>query len=80
LATLYGQPADLNDNELHAKNRVMWNRYMASHIDEKLKDYLIKRKSHSTEELTPFAEYELRNVEATFAERSKNRFLAVSGG
>ena len=68
LATLYGQPT-ARDDELAKRNRVAWNRYMASAIRDELKSDLIKAGRHLTEELTPFSEKELQAVQTAFAER-----------
>jgi uncharacterized protein YjbI with pentapeptide repeats len=62
LATLHGEPSK-SDDEIAEKNRVTWNRWMASRIPDEIKTAL-REKGWSDEELTPFAEDELRCVEA----------------
>jgi hypothetical protein len=37
LATLHGEPSSRDDDELVVKNRVAWNRWMASQIPDDLK-------------------------------------------
>ena len=41
LATLYGQPLNFRD-DLVARNRVAWNRYMAAEIGDELRSNLFK--------------------------------------
>jgi hypothetical protein len=65
LATLYGEPSD-GDAELQARNRMAWNRCMASEIGEELRANLLETGRHSAEELTPFLQDELQ---AAFAKR-----------
>jgi uncharacterized protein YjbI with pentapeptide repeats len=73
LATLYGQQtADYNE-QLHATNRVAWNRYMAPTLGDDRRALLIKEGRHLAEELTPFSPEELEAVEKTFVERSAQR-------
>jgi uncharacterized protein YjbI with pentapeptide repeats len=80
LATLYGQPKerelygqpDERDEELQGRNRVAWNRCMASELSEKLRATLIQVGRYSAAELTPFSEEELQAVELDFAERSRS--------
>jgi uncharacterized protein YjbI with pentapeptide repeats len=66
LATLYGEPSD-GDAELQARNRMAWNRCMASEIGDELRSNLIETGRHSAEELTPFSQDELQ---AALAKRS----------
>lgn len=54
LATLYGPP-DRTDEELQARNRVAWNRCVASQLSEKLRAYLIEVGRHPIIEVTPFS-------------------------
>jgi uncharacterized protein YjbI with pentapeptide repeats len=69
LATLYGKPLDFEDRDLIDRNRLAWNRYMASIIREDQKALLL-RLGYPIEELTPFSTDELHPVQARFAERS----------
>jgi uncharacterized protein YjbI with pentapeptide repeats len=70
LATLYGVPRK-RDDELREKNRISWNRYFATDLDEETRARLIKQKRHPADELTPFSPEELREVSAAFAERRR---------
>jgi uncharacterized protein YjbI with pentapeptide repeats len=69
LATLYGRPLDLRD-DLVARNRVAWNRYMAAEIGDELRFTLIESGQCSTEELTPLSQDELQTLQSTFVDRS----------
>ena len=60
LATFHGEPKDADD-ERATKNRVTWNRWMASRISDDLRAALLE-KGHTQEELTPFPEDELRII------------------
>jgi len=60
LATFHGVPKTAHD-EVAAKNRVTWNRWMASRIPDDLRAALLE-KGHTQEELTPFPEDELRAI------------------
>jgi hypothetical protein len=62
LATFHGVPSRPGD-EIARKNRVTWNRWMASRISDELKTVL-RGKGWSDEELTPFSEDELHTTEA----------------
>jgi hypothetical protein len=66
LATLHGTSFD--NDEVRAKNRLYWNRFMAPRISDRLKQHLIERKSHSSEELTPFSD--TRELERLLCARS----------
>jgi uncharacterized protein YjbI with pentapeptide repeats len=57
LATLHGEPSSLDD-DVAARNRATWNRYMASAIGD------------SPEELRPFSQEELHAIQSVFADRS----------
>ena len=63
LATLHGEPSDTND-EIAGKNRVTWNRWIASQLTDNLKTMLLEAECCSHEELTPFLDDELRSIEA----------------
>jgi hypothetical protein len=73
LATLYGEPA-FGDLELVARNRKAWNRYMAPAIEDGLRDRLIKSRTHTVEELTPFSPEERKDVQT-----GRGSFLATFG-
>src|ERR1700722_5697642 len=60
LATLHGQPSH-SDDEIAAKNRVTWNRWMASRLPDSHKTALLK-KGWTTEELTPLTHNDLKNT------------------
>src|SRR5690349_13083725 len=62
LATMHGEPADFRDKEVVAKNRVTWNRWMASRIRDDLRADLLE-KGHTPQELEPLPEDELRTIE-----------------
>lgn len=57
LATLYGEPGD----ELAAKNRETWNRWMAPRLSGALKTAL-REKGWSDKELTPFSQDEQQSI------------------
>jgi uncharacterized protein YjbI with pentapeptide repeats len=82
LATLYGVPK-FEDRELHAKNRIAWNRYFAANLGEETRTKLIVEKRHPAEELTSSSPEELQEVATAFAKRSmasgKELALPVSG-
>ena len=63
LATLNGEPSS-RDDEVAAKNRVVWNRWMASRLSEGFKATLLE-KGWTSEELTPFTGDELRDIETS---------------
>jgi uncharacterized protein YjbI with pentapeptide repeats len=65
LATLHGQPSH-SDDEIAAKNRVTWNRSMATGLPADLKTTLLA-KGWTGEELTPFSDDddELRDIKAS---------------
>ena len=60
LATLHGQPSWAGD-EVAVKNRVTWNRWMASRLSDTHKTALLK-KGQPSEELTPFTNDEWRAI------------------
>jgi uncharacterized protein YjbI with pentapeptide repeats len=70
LATLHGQPA-FTDNDLQARNRTTWNRFMASELTEEARERLIKEGRCCAEELKPFTAEELSEVERLFFERQR---------
>jgi uncharacterized protein YjbI with pentapeptide repeats len=70
LATLYGVPT-WEDDLLSKKNRIAWNRYFASNLNEEERAKLIEAKRHKAEELTTFTPEELQEVAAAFAKRCK---------
>jgi hypothetical protein len=80
LATLYGEPKerelygqpDEEEEELHGRNRLTWNRCMASKLSERLRATLIQVGRYSVAELTPFSEEELEAVQLDFAKRSRS--------
>jgi uncharacterized protein YjbI with pentapeptide repeats len=61
LATLHGEPSDVD--EIAGKNRVTWNRWMASQLTDDLKTKLLEA-GCPAEELTPYSDDELRAIEA----------------
>ena len=63
LATLHGEPS-IFDDELAVKNRVTWNRWMASQISDDLKASLLKAGRYSDEELAPLSEEERRDIQS----------------
>lgn len=76
LATLYGRPdfhADSDNLEqqiaLQVRNRVVWNRYMASRIGKDLRDQLLERGKHGDHELNPLTPEEMHDAEIIVAER-----------
>ena len=77
LMTQPGKPGR-PDNELQARNRVAWNRCMASTFGEELRARLIKAGKHSTEELTPLSTVEMQAVEAIFLERGIGSRVATT--
>jgi hypothetical protein len=70
LATLHGQPG-LFDDELHARNRTAWNRFMAARLTEDDRALLIEQGRCPAEELKPFSPEELSQVEKLFSERQR---------
>src|SRR4051812_39844448 len=68
LATLYGEPAR-DDYELHAKNRVAWNRYMAGRLTDEARAALSKAKGYPTKELMPFSPDEFEALAQEFTKR-----------
>lgn len=61
LATLYGVPGK-NDDELQARNRVAWNRYMSDSLTEVIRDQIIQRSHHlSKGPLSPSEELQRRH-------------------
>src|SRR3954469_12449237 len=69
LATLYGEPS-FEDEELQARNRVAWNRYMAGELTDEARAALVEEGRHPAEELTPFSPDELEVLAQEFATRS----------
>ena len=61
LATLHGEPSGSHD-EIAQKNRVTWNRWMASRVSDDLKTAL-REKGWSDDELKPFSEDERQSIE-----------------
>jgi uncharacterized protein YjbI with pentapeptide repeats len=70
LATLYGE-AESNDDDLHARNRTAWNRFMAAELTDDARALLIKEGRCSAEDLRPFSPEELSEVEQRSAERCR---------
>jgi hypothetical protein len=70
LATLHGE-ANSPDDEVHARNRTAWNRFMAAALTEGDQALLIKERRCSAEELKPFSKEELSEIEKRFAERHR---------
>src|SRR5256885_1323381 len=68
LATLYGVPGK-KDVVLQRKNRIAWDRYYATMLDNNIHAILVQEKEHFEEELTPYSSSELRNVAKAFAQR-----------
>lgn len=68
LATLHGEAASADD-EVHARNRTAWNRFMASELTEEARALLINERGFSDKGLTPFSVEELADVERRFGER-----------
>ena len=71
LATLYGQPAK-RDDEIAVKNRVTWNRWMASHITDATRASLLEARRWSAEELTPLSKGELQDIQSTIGQDIPN--------
>jgi hypothetical protein len=69
LATLFGEP-DRDDDALQRKNRVAWNRYIASHLREDERISLIEKGRHPADDLMPFSVAELKAIEDAFIARS----------
>ena len=61
LATFHGEPKDADD-EVAVKNRVTWNRWMASRIPDDLRAALLEKGHHTPEELKPFPEDEFQKI------------------
>jgi hypothetical protein len=72
LATLYGVPANLQD-ERRDRNRCAWNRYFVSQLDEETRAQLVKESRYCEAELTPFSEEELCDIRSAFAERKGSK-------
>jgi uncharacterized protein YjbI with pentapeptide repeats len=70
LATLHGEARTIN-NEVHARNRTTWNRFMASELTEDQRAFLIQEGRCSAEELVPFTAEELADINRLFAERQR---------
>jgi uncharacterized protein YjbI with pentapeptide repeats len=68
LATLFGEAQSIND-DVHARNRTAWNRFMAAALTEEGRALLVKEGRCSAEELKPFSTEELSEVKKLFAER-----------
>ncbi len=68
LATLHGE-ASSADDEVHARNRTAWNRFMAAELTEDDRTLLIEKGRCSAEELVPFLTEELSGVENLFSKR-----------
>jgi len=68
LATLYGV-AGSRDKELQAKNRMAWNRFMATGLSANIRAELTNEGRHSKEELTAFVPAEVAVLEIAFANR-----------
>src|SRR5689334_21359459 len=75
LATLYGVPEPMGNEELRAKNRVAWNRYMALWIGEEECNRLVNNGRKLVEELRPFTPDEFQDIEKAFAARSCSQKL-----
>ncbi len=73
LATLYGEPADEPDEDLHTKlkerNRVAWNCYYSAALDQVTRARLIDEKRHPKAELTPFSTEDLDEIAEHFKVR-----------
>lgn len=68
LATLHGEPSYVHD-EIAAKNRVAWNRWMASRLTDDVRASLLGKSSllgkrWTAEELTPYPDDQLRTIAA----------------
>lgn len=68
LATLHGEAKYRND-EVHARNRTAWNRFMAAELTEHDRALLIQKGRCSAEDLAPFSPEELSEVEKLFSKR-----------
>ncbi|MEQ8710552.1 MAG: hypothetical protein RIC36_16325 [Rhodospirillales bacterium] len=56
LATYYGeQTGDRIDEDLHAKNREIWNRWMAAALSDEVRQKLIDEKRATVAEMKPFS-------------------------
>lgn len=76
LATLYGEPKS-RDQELQAKNRVVWNRYYSSTLTDERRDAL-KDQVDATE-LVPFYEEELAEIKHLFRSRARSVQIEMPG-
>src|SRR3954464_9871741 len=79
LATLYGQPTR-DDTKLETRNRVAWNRYMASKLSEESRATLIAQGRHPAEELMPLSEQDLRAIETIFTARNSPEVINTLSG
>jgi hypothetical protein len=77
LAALCGVPK-FGFDEPGAKNRIVWNRYFASNLDEETRARFIEEKRHPVEELIPLSEDELQDIEAAFAARRQGKKTRAS--
>lgn len=81
LATIYGEQPENGDRdaELHAKNRIAWNRYMAGLIGKEDRTKLRELKDEagaprfSSEELEPYSSEEQRRLFFSFKNRGNKR-------
>jgi uncharacterized protein YjbI with pentapeptide repeats len=70
LATLYGQPEE-DDEDLQARNRTVWNRYMVTMLTDKQRALWIEEGLLNATDITPFSPEELSDVEKAFSERHR---------
>jgi hypothetical protein len=73
LATMYGEPTS---DELHARNRRAWNRYMSRWLDKGDRTLLTSR--HLPEEITTFSEEELTDFKNAFIARHRQAASTAS--
>jgi hypothetical protein len=78
LATLHGEPSSADD-EIGAKNRISWNRWMAANLSADLKTTLSNAvfKDWTVEERSPFTDDELQAVKASTGLTPKDDALTI---
>jgi hypothetical protein len=63
LATLYGEPQSMSDPLLKL-NRLVWNRYFATNLNDEMRARLVEDKRYTIEELTPLSNPQLKLAKA----------------
>ncbi len=81
LATLYGEPADEPDyklrKELQDRNRVAWNRYYSSNVDDNIRCCLIDKNNFSQGDFAELRPNDLRDFEQAFLKRSGSEQVQI---